>query len=150
LHLALPEMKSLPCSRNTRQKWFGTRRSLYRVSTHVGPHTAANTTVKNLCRVSPPRTHGEAFAVCLHHAHTVKPLSCVPITCTAEQSCEWARQVPGQHIFTMCLRTHGETFTMFRGLPCVVHKARCGLQDFTVCLPLPCRSNFTVSFHTVF
>jgi hypothetical protein len=117
----LPETKSLPCGRNTRQKWFGTRRTICHVSTHDGPHTVANTTVKNLYRVPPARAR-------------------------QRKAGEWATRVPGRQFFTVCLCTHGKGFTMFRQLPCVLCVAGFGVPLFTVCLPLPCTSLFTMCY----
>jgi hypothetical protein len=62
----------LPCSKNTRQRQFGTRQSVRRVSAHGKGYTAKIGTAKDLCRVHFFPEHGEGFAVRLSAQNTAK------------------------------------------------------------------------------
>jgi hypothetical protein len=72
LRYSLRENFDLPCLKNTRQKLFGTRQSIRRVSAHGKGHTVKIGTAKDLCCVPFCPEHGEGFAVCLSTQNTAK------------------------------------------------------------------------------
>jgi hypothetical protein len=71
-YYSLWENFDLPCLKNTRQKLFGTRQSIRRVSAHGKGHTVKIGTAKDLCCVPFCLEHGEGFAVCLSTQNTAK------------------------------------------------------------------------------